>query len=116
MTSDEATAVLDEFLIRPGGHHELCLSLDEDGALVLSHLTFDSRDDRYFEEYPPEVFPASQEFSRSVDLTHMTEPDLVRECLQLIAVAMAHEALEWTRYKGTMIHDPHVEGEPVVML
>lgn len=46
----------------------------------------------------------------------LDEMEFVREVYRIVATLAAHEAMEWTYYKGRMLYDPHVMEQPSVRM
>lgn len=122
LSFERARDVLDEFLIRPGGLWEMTaefVDVDDDFGprLEMTRYLYDSRDERYWDEYPPEVAALPLTFTRYVEPRNLAdEEEWVRFICESIAMFAAHEALEWVRRNGEMVWDPHVKGEPLVRL
>jgi len=118
---DEVKDILDKFQIRPGGLWEYTVQLDDDDpakpVLELVTYTQNSRDERYFEEFPPDELPVTLTMRRPLTPEDISgEGTLVEVVVETVASFAAHEALEWIRYKGEIPYDPHVSGEPKVVL
>jgi hypothetical protein len=116
---DDMRDIISEFQIRPGGLWCYEADVDDYGSgpvIELVAYTRDSRDERYFEEFPPDELPVPLTFTYTLtDDDMMTEQDFVDAVCRAVASFAAHEALEWTRYKGRMAHDPHTDGDVVAV-
>lgn len=116
---DDVRDIVSEFVIRPGGLWTYEADVDDTNPdapmLKLVAYTRDSRDERYFDECPPDELPSPLTFTFVLQPDDMDDEDsVVYAVCRAVATFAAHEALEWTRYKGRMPHDPHIHGAPVV--
>jgi hypothetical protein len=127
-TQDDVDEWLELVVFKPFAQEgwEITGEVTPSGSLVLAVRNPLARDSRTF------VFDADtddwtlmdgrpQTFSRAWPMYSIDGPEaFYAKVAEIVAWAGAHEALEWLRvWRGrdvAMIHDPHEDGEPTVML
>lgn len=117
LSADDIIDVLDGFQIQPDAIFEWNLTYDEDEhTLEITSWSHDSRAHDFDSEYGPDGLGKANQTVTMALPGRVTETVLVRTVYQGLAIKAAHEIMEWTRYQGEMLYDPHVEGDPSIVL
>lgn len=122
LTDAELIDLIDEVECEPGGDPSWEFTLlDEESTpdtitIELTHWTFESRSWEFSVEHVPEGTTRSAQSTTVSFKRPTTVRGFVRDLAETAVMTAAHETLEFFRFRGSLFHDPHEDGDPEVRL